>query len=151
MFGVLGGQQKCIEIHRKMAMPPFKLRATPFQCDMCYLSESSVKLETLANMWNLESGESSVSFSRNRDFCLISLLLTSEISEGGPWQKPSPLWGCHPFRTSGGFVFGRLVSSLISTKASSEGRGWILTIISISLAGTKRRSVSSFSQSKVMT
>ena len=82
-FGVLGGQQKCIEIYVKMAMPPFKLRATPQLYDMCYLSRSSVKLESLATTWNLESGESSVSFSRNSDFSSMCLLSTSEISGRG--------------------------------------------------------------------
>ena len=35
-FEVLGGQQKCIEIHGKMAMPPFKLRGTPQLYDVLF-------------------------------------------------------------------------------------------------------------------
>ena len=63
-FGVLGGLQKCIGIYGKIAMP-FKFRATPQLYGMCYLSEYSVKLETLANTWNFDSGELIVAFSRN--------------------------------------------------------------------------------------
>ena len=64
-FGVLGGLQKCIGIYGKIAMPPFKFRATPQLYGMCYLSKYSVKLETLANTWNFDSGELIVAFSRN--------------------------------------------------------------------------------------
>ena len=52
-------------------MPPFKFRATPQLYGMCYLSEYSVKLETLANTWNFESGELIVAFSRNKWTCLV--------------------------------------------------------------------------------
>ena len=61
-FGVLGGPQKCIGMYGKIAMPTFKLRATPQLYSICYLSESSVKLETPANTRNFESGELIVAF-----------------------------------------------------------------------------------------
>ena len=132
-------------------MPPFQLCATPQLYGMCYLSESSVKLETLVNSWNLESGESSESFSRNRDFCSICLLSTSELSGGDPLPS-APLWGCHPLHIPLAALFlGDLSARLSAPKASSEGRGWIFTISSISSATARRWSVSSFSQSKVMT
>ena len=70
-FGVLGGPQKCINIYGKIAMPPFKLRATPQLYSMRYLSEYSVKLETSANTWNFESGELIVAFSRNKSTCPV--------------------------------------------------------------------------------
>ena len=113
MFDVLGGQQKCIHIQGKITMPPFKLCTTPQLYNMCYLSESSVKLETLVNMWNLESGKSSIAFLRNNDFSLISLLSTSKYQEGAPGKGPlpsAPLWGCHPLRNSSGFVCERLIT-----------------------------------------
>ena len=56
-----------------IAMPMFKLRATPQLYGMFYLNESSVKLETQVNTWNFESGELIVAFSRNSDFCSIWL------------------------------------------------------------------------------
>ena len=71
MFGVLGGPQKCIGIYGKIVMPLFKLRATPQLYGVWYLIESSVKLETLVNTWNFESGELSIAFSRNELACLV--------------------------------------------------------------------------------
>ena len=62
-------------------MPTFKLRATPQLYGMCYLSESSVKLETSANTWNFESGELIVAFSRNKSTCLVRGVVYAVIAE----------------------------------------------------------------------
>ena len=40
-FGVLGGPQKCIGIYGKIAMPPFKLHATPQLYGMRYLASTA--------------------------------------------------------------------------------------------------------------
>ena len=52
-------------------MPLFKLHATPQLYGVWYLSESIVKLETLANAWNFESSELIVAFSRNKSTWLL--------------------------------------------------------------------------------
>ena len=62
-------------------MPLFKLRATPQLYGMRYLSEYSVKLETLANTWNFESGELIVAFSRNKLTCLVRHVVYAVTAE----------------------------------------------------------------------
>ena len=62
-------------------MPLFKLRATPQLYGMRYLSEYSVKLETLANTWNFESGKLIVAFSRNKLTCLVRHVVYAVTAE----------------------------------------------------------------------
>ena len=62
-------------------MPLFKFRATPQPYGMWCLSESIVKLETLANAWNFESSELIVAFSRNKSTWLLRGAVHGEIAE----------------------------------------------------------------------
>ena len=62
-------------------MPLFKLHATPQLYGVWYLSESIVKLETLANAWNFESSELIVAFSRNKSTWLLRGAVHAVIAE----------------------------------------------------------------------
>ena len=45
-----------------------------------YLNNSSVKLETISNTWIVESGESTIAFSRKKSKCLdIGVLYVEEV------------------------------------------------------------------------
>ena len=65
----------------KIALPLFKLHATPQLYGVWYLSESIVKLETLANAWNFESSELIVAFSRNKSTWLLRGAVHAVIAE----------------------------------------------------------------------
>ena len=72
----------------------------------------------------------------------------------GPWQRPSTLrspLGVSSFPYLRGFVLGDSSARSSVPKTSSEGRDWIFTMMLIMSAAARRRSVSSFSQSKLMT
>ena len=62
-------------------MPLFKLHATPQLYGLWYLSESIVKLGTLANAWNFESSELIVAFSRNKSTWLLRGAVHAVIAE----------------------------------------------------------------------
>ena len=62
-------------------MPLFKLHATPQLYGVWYLSESVVKLETLANAWNFQSSELIVTLSRNKSTWLLRGAVNAVIAE----------------------------------------------------------------------